>query len=264
MYVYLRVMFEPSRPSVILDSARGLFSTMRMFLGNSVIGLDPWFMNQKAVRMTSCRRLSCGAIGFTLWASFGWGAAGQVTVKEVAATQETVYSVDDASCHLSWTASHTKLNEHVIQQRSTCTLPLTQQLVLIDKLLTRVLEDKETASKFRSLYLGGLKAYPELRERLAVLAKRSPEWDPIKGRPKVGRLDVFLVKLANQKEFLADWQELFQRHGLRIAVSAVDEPDVSVAGSLSYFKRLQQEGIKANERVPSNCLTGFAIYRPPE
>jgi hypothetical protein len=182
----------------------------------------------------------------------------------MAATKETVYSIEDGSCRISWTAAHTKLNQHVVQQRSTCDLPLGRQLPLIEKLLVRVLEDKETASNFKSLYLGGLKAYPEMRERLAVLAKRSPEWDLAKGRPKSGGIDPFFVKLANQKEFLAGWQELFQRHGLRIDVSAVDEADVSEAGSLSYFKRLEQEGIKASDRVPSNCLTGFAISRTRE
>jgi len=190
--------------------------------------------------------------------------AGEVIVKELTATKETVYSIEDGACEISWTAEHTKLNQHVIQQRSTCELPLSAQLLLIEKLLVRALEDKETASNFKTLYLGGLRSYPEMRERLAVLAKRSPEWDLAKGRPKSGWIDAFFVKLANQQEFLAGWQELFQRHGLRIKVSAVEKAEVSDAGSLSYFKDLERAGIKASDRVPSNCLTGFTIYKTEE
>lgn len=203
------------------------------------------------------------AICLTLCLLFSSLAAGQVTVKEMAETKETVYSVEDGSCRISWTAAHTKLNQSVVQQRSTCDLPLSQQLPLIEKLLVRVLEDKETASNFKSLSLS-LKAYPEMREQLAILAKHSPEWDLGKGRPKSGGIGPFFVKLANQQEFLAGWQELFQRHGLRIEVPGVEKADVSAAGNLPYFKHLEQQGIKASDRVPSNCLTGFAVYRMTE
>jgi hypothetical protein len=191
-------------------------------------------------------------------------AAGQVTVKELTATQETTYSIEVDSCRTSWTAAHTKLNQSVIQQRSSCTLPLNRQLELVEKLLVRVLQDKTTASNFKTLFLGGLSAYPEMRERLATLAKRSSDWDLADGRPQAGRLDAALMRLANQQEFLAGWQELFQRHGLRIAVSGIEEAVVSRAGDLPYFARLEPEGIKPGDKLPSNCLVWFSVQRTME
>jgi hypothetical protein len=204
------------------------------------------------------------AICLTLCLSVSGLAAGEVTVKDLTATKETEYSVEDGSCRISWTAAHTKLNQSVIQQRTTCDLPLNQQLPLIERLLVRVLEDKETASNFKTLYLGGLKAYPEMRERLAILAKRSPEWDLARGRPKSGKIGPFVMRLANQQEFLAGWLDLFQRHGLGIEVSGVEKTDVSAAGKLSYFELLERQGIKATDRVPSNCLIDFSIYKAKE
>src|SRR5262249_46950408 len=119
-------------------------------------------------RVRRPRGFACGAIGLVLWLLFNGVAASQVTVKELTTTKETVYSVEDGVCQISWTASHTALNQHVVQHRSRCDLPLSRQLPLVDQLLARVLEDKETAANFKSLYLGGLKAYPEMRERLAI------------------------------------------------------------------------------------------------
>jgi len=118
---------------------------------------------------------------------------------------------------------------------------------------------EQPVSSFRTLFLGLLDTQPGLPLRLALLAKRSPQWDSHLGRPKQGPLDRLVVQLANESTLFEEWQQLFHRFGLRIRVSGVESVSVAEAGKLPFFGEWQKHGIQAADRVPYNGLVWFAV-----
>lgn len=182
-----------------------------------------------------------------------------VTIAPDPARQETVYRILSRGCDISWTVPHTKVNAGIVQQRSQCVLPLADQLDLAGKLLERILKDQP--ARFDTLFLGRLDLQPGMSERLARLAKESPQWDVRAGRAKSGPDDSLVVGLANDTALFADWQQLFHRFGLRIRVSGVENVAVSPAGSLPFFDDLQKHGVRAADRLPHDCLIWFGVTK---
>lgn len=189
-------------------------------------------------------------------------AAPDVAVESNDTRQETVYRIFDGSCQISWTIYHSQVNQGVIQHQASCDLPLRQQTPLIAKLLETLSAEQESARTFRTLYLGRLESFQGLPERLAILAKRSPQWDLRRGQPKVGPVHSLVVTLANQGGLFDEWREVFQRFNWRLEVSAVEKVSVSKAGKLPYFQRLKEKGIAAADRVPHDCQVWLAVTTP--
>jgi hypothetical protein len=185
--------------------------------------------------------------------------APSVAVESNDTRKETVYRISDGSCRINWTIYHSHVNQGVIQHRASCDLPLGQQTPLIAKLLEKLSAEEESAGAFRTLYLGRLESFQGLPERLAILAKESPQWDLRRGRPKAGPVHSFVVTLANQGGLFDEWREVFQRFNWRLEVSAVEKVSVSKAGTLPYFQRLKEKGIAAKDRVPYDCQVWLAV-----
>lgn len=173
--------------------------------------------------------------------------------------KETVYRISDGACHIDWIIYRSDVNKGVIQHRATCNLPLSQQAPLIAQLLEKLTSDEESVRTFRTLYLGRLESFQELPERLAILARQSPQWEPHRGRPKVGPLHSFVVTLANQGGLFDEWREVFRRFNLRFEISSVEKVSVAKAAKLPYFQRLHERGIAAADRVPHDCQVWLAV-----
>jgi hypothetical protein len=134
-------------------------------------------------------------------------------------------------------------------------------MALNSRILDRVIESEPT---FRTLFLGRIKPFPELSVRLAVAAKRSPEWDAGHGRPKSSRpLAPFMLGVFSSTEpaVFADWKRLFEEKHLTFAVSGVEEVSVGAAGKLPYFPQLVAQGVTAGDQVPFDCLVWFSAVR---
>jgi hypothetical protein len=110
------------------------------------------------------------------------------------------------------------------------------------------------------LYPDG-KPDPTLAVRLAVAAKRSPQWDAARGRPSGGDPNGFVRKLANDAMIYAELRE-FRKAGLDIRISVVEKVLVLPARQLPFFDRLAAEGVKPADRLPFDCITWFAISQP--
>jgi len=109
--------------------------------------------------------------------------------------------------------------EHILQLRSASTLPLKEQLSLIDKLLTRINKDRPLES-FKRLSLGRLvEAFGTDRtisDRLVAAARSFP---PI----QFNKLNNAVRDIANNKMIYAELKEVFAGHGLTIKVSMVEK-----------------------------------------
>jgi hypothetical protein len=95
--------------------------------------------------------------------------------------------------------------------------------------------------------------------RLALAAKRSVGWDPIKGRPRRGDINGFVRALVNDGPIYHELSSIFRQSGLRLQVVTVEKVLVSQAGQLAFFDELKAEGVRPGERVPFDCQTWFSV-----
>jgi hypothetical protein len=152
----------------------------------------------------------------------------------------------------------------MVVQRSNCTLPIARQLTLTGRILDKFTEDQNALSNLKLWSLGGLKGFPEVQERLAILAKRSPGWDAAKGKPKSGAAEAFLIDLAVREGLFRAWEDLFEKHGLRIRLIAADEVVVETAGQLAFFPKLRRAGVRSIDVLPVSFLTEFRVSKQGE
>jgi hypothetical protein len=195
-----------------------------------------------------------------------------VVVEHKAELQEIDYQIAAENCTITWTVYTSELNRGGIGHRSECSLSLREQAPLIAKLLRKVLETNE-AVQFHTLSWGRLYPYGNPNEnadttmviRLALAAKRSPQWDSRRGRPRNGEanglVDVngSVRTLANNAAIYKELQPVFAESGLELQLSSVEKVLIFRAGQMPFFKTLQISGVRASDLLPFDCLTWFSV-----
>ncbi len=197
------------------------------------------------------------------------GPQDAVQVERDSRLLETNFTVTAADCTISWRVFGSEVNRGVIQHRSDCALPLGEQAPLIARVLRRVMQPQGNVAQFRTLSWGRL--YPDgardatLAVRLALAAKRSPQWDAARGQPRSGDINGFVKKLANDAAIYEELLPVFRQAGLDIRLASVEKVLVLPAQSLPFFARLRPAGVQPRDKVPFDCQAWFAVEpaRPP-
>ncbi len=161
-----------------------------------------------------------------------------VRIQQRQAYRETVYEVRSGTCRIRWLFSHSEANKGIARHRADCQLPLNEQLELNARILREVLLHEHD---FHTLFLGGLRAYPELARRLANSSAKSPKWDVRSGRSRSGTADGYVMELANTSDLFAEWRALFARFHFSLKVTGVEKVSVGPG------------------RVPDDCLIWFSV-----
>lgn len=197
-------------------------------------------------------------------------AARAQTADEVRVEQDSVrrarqYTLPHGDCRLSWIVFDEAPNKGVIQNRSACTESLAEQLPRLDRLLAAVIQDPAAAPPLSFIW-GRL--YPdvacdrrEMSHRLALAAHRSPAWDHGRGRPRSGDPNTFVAEVARENMIYPELRDLFVARGLELRLVSVEKVLILPAGELNDFPQLQQAGVKAQERLPFDCLAYFSVAR---
>ncbi|MFB3828876.1 MAG: hypothetical protein ACE15B_19070 [Bryobacteraceae bacterium] len=165
------------------------------------------------------------------------------------------YAVTAGDCKISWTPEA----EGLIRHRSDCALPLGEQAPLMARLLRKSLE----AGGIRTLSWGRL--YPDgardatMALRLALAAKRSVEWDAVRGAPRGGDPNGWVRKLANETGLYEELRAVFRQFGLQIRLSTVEKVLVQPASLLPFFAKLREAGVRPADRLPFDCQAWFAV-----
>jgi hypothetical protein len=186
-----------------------------------------------------------------------------VVVERDTARRETTYKISSGSCRISWTVYESEVNRGVVRHRSDCGLTLGEQAPLIGKLLRKALEFRDDAASFRTLTWGRL--YPDdarevtLPLRLALAAKRSTDWDPVRGVPRGGDINGWIRKLANEALIYKELRPVFEASGLEIRLAAVEKVLVQRAKLLPFFPMLREAGVQPEDKVPFDCQTWFSV-----
>ena len=102
-----------------------------------------------------------------------------------------------------------------------------------------------------------------LAVRLALAAKRSPEWDAARGAPRGGDINGWVRKLANDALIYEELRPVFREVGLEIRCASVEKVLILPAGKLPFFDKLREAGAQAKDKLPFDCQTWFSVSRTP-
>jgi len=197
------------------------------------------------------------------------GRDNEIAVERDPELRQTSYTIGSGACRITWTVSASEANRGVIRHYPACELPLAEQLPLISKLLRKAMESEPEAARYRALSWGPL--YPDgprdstLAARLALAAKRSAQWDAVKGAPRTGNVNVLACRLANDASIYEELRRVFQQSGLEIRLVSVEKVMVAPAGRLPFFESLREGGARAQDRLPFDFIAWFSIEKvgPP-
>jgi len=191
-----------------------------------------------------------------------------VNVEYSASWNATIYRISSKDCTIEWIARDSEVG--VIKHLARCSAPLSQQLPLLIKICAEFFSKDKNAGEFRTLFLGRLTpdgSKPDSQEmslRLSLAAHKSPGWDIKRGRPKSEDMNGFVRDIANSEMIYPELKELFERFHKSIKFSCAEKVLVSEAGKLPFFDKLNQNGIKASDRLPFDCMTWFSISSLPQ
>jgi hypothetical protein len=126
----------------------------------------------------------------------------KVFVEHSASDNATIYSISSGDCKIEWIARNAEIG--VIKYWADCTLPLAEQLRLVEKICAEFFSKDKNAQAFRTLFWGGLEpdnenAPREMSLRLALAAHKSPAWDKKRGTARNGDINGFVKDLANSE-----------------------------------------------------------------
>lgn len=187
----------------------------------------------------------------------------EVVVKDDPEYRETDYTIVSGDCRITWTVYKTEANRGVIRHRSDCGLALAEQAPLIGKVLRKVMATDVEAAGFRTLSWGRL--CPDgardvtMPVRLVLAAKRSAEWDAVKGAPRGGDVNGWVRKLANEALIYEELRPVFSQSGLDLRLSSVEKVLVQPAERLAFFEKLREGGVRAHDRVPFDFQAWFSV-----
>jgi hypothetical protein len=216
------------------------------------------------MRRQSAVLLACGVMLASTGARSA-EAGGEVTVEHDPGLRETRYTIASGACRISWIVYATEVNSGVIHQHAACRLPLAEQVPLISKVLRKVIESDAEAARFRTLSWGRL--YPDGPKdstpatRLALAAKRSAQWDAARGVARTGDVNGFIRKLANDASIYEELRPMFRQSGIEIRLSSVEKVLVLPARRLEFFESLREAGVRAQDKLPFDCIAWFSITR---
>jgi hypothetical protein len=188
--------------------------------------------------------------------------AAAVVIEHSAQWNATIYKISSKDCTIEWIARNSEIG--VIKHSAECTLPLAEQIPLLEKICAEFFSKDKNAQAFRTLYWGRLEpdtpnGSRELSLRLALAAYKSPGWDTKKGKPKNGDINGFVKDLANKEMIYPELKKLFERFHKSIKFSCAEKVLVLKTDKLPFYEQLKQQGVKAADKLPFDCMTWFSV-----
>lgn len=186
----------------------------------------------------------------------------KVSVERSDLDNTTIYRISRGDCAIEWIIRDSE--EQVVKHSSRCAAPLAEQLPLMKKIASKFFSGDKNARAFRTLFWGTLESETkpvslEMPLRLALAAHRSPGWDARKGEPKNGDINGFVRDLANQGPIYPELKTLFEHFQKHITLAVVEKVRVAQAGELPFYVPLEALGVKADERLPFDCMAWFFV-----
>jgi hypothetical protein len=189
-------------------------------------------------------------------------AVSSVTIENSSQWNATIYKISSGDCTIEWIARNSEIG--VIKNSAECTLPLAEQIPLLEKICAEFFSKDKNAQAFRTLYWGRLEfdtqnGSRELSLRLALAAYKSPDWDAKRGKPKSGDINGFVKDLANKDMIYPELKKMFERFNRSIKFACAEKVLIQKADKLPFYEQLKKQGVKAGDKLPFDCMTWFSV-----
>lgn len=168
------------------------------------------------------------------------------------------YRIELEDCEIKWLLRTTQEEAGVVQDYSTCSLPVDQQLPHIKKIVHEIAEFSLTSPPIRFLAMNYLKQLPEMAMRLGVAVAQSPRWNSDTGQlrdnhtPKA--FNSFIQDIANEQLIYRELKQVFNDVGLDIEIMDATNTLIKPAGQLPYYEQLKVLGIQPQDQIPYDSL----------
>jgi hypothetical protein len=189
-------------------------------------------------------------------------AVPSVVVEHSSDWNATIYKISDRNCTIEWIARNAEIG--VIKHSAECALPLAEQMPLLEKICSEFFSKDKNAQAFRTLFWGRLEpdvpnGSREISLRLALAAYKSSGWDAKRGKAKNGDINGFVKDLANKEMIYPELKKMFERFNRNIKFSCAEKVLVQRADKLPFYEQLKQQGVKAGDKLPFDCMTWFSV-----
>jgi hypothetical protein len=168
----------------------------------------------------------------------------------------TFQIIGEKNCQPSFEVPLNKTEKWGLVYQSNCSLPPSQLLPLISKLLD-IVTKKVDLDMVGSVFWGSI-YNSEFSSRLAIAALRSPEWDRKKGQPKSLPLHSFIERLMIEERVFGDVIDIFAQHGVYLDVLSVEKVGILEVKETNLFEKLNMIGVDSNDKLPIDCLVWFS------
>lgn len=187
-----------------------------------------------------------------------------VNIQSIPELKEQHYFIKNGPCIFKLVLSTSSLNKSVLSNKSNCELPEKNQLSPMKALIHEVFRDKGRAEHLKTFFWGRLArskggTAKETSYRLALSAWRSPEWNPVLGKPIRGNINKFCVNLAQKNRIYPEIADMFSDVGKTALWESCEKVLVTEAENLSFFNRLKKQGVKPKDRLPFDCMVWFSL-----
>jgi hypothetical protein len=176
------------------------------------------------------------------------------------------YGISTRGCRVRMELySEHSINRGGISHNTSCPMPLTVHHALYEKLIRGMFGDlprRDLIDSVRWISWGRIgDGETEMSQRLAIAAKGSPHWDPVKGKTTAGEVNLFVRDLANERMIYPEIKDLFAAYGWDIKVTSVEKVLIARAGKLPSFGILKSHGIRRTDALPFDFQMWFSVSR---
>lgn len=160
----------------------------------------------------------------------------KVSIKHNKETYETLYSIEKNACQISFvTFNQESINSHILFIKRRCSLPFSDQLSIIDHLLSAFISKEKNLRRLKTLYWGKIDS-PDLQIKLIRGSNKQQVWKKIKTRKNLIKDNNFLKEFIKQTGVFDGLKNLFKKHGITIEEDSLENVMMGKIDKLSWLK----------------------------
>jgi len=171
---------------------------------------------------------------------------------------ETRASLDLDGCTAS--LSYRRQEPELLHLRNDCRQPLEQKIRVLQAQVSCLFGSGGIPPQFRTLYAGRLVVtFPEMAQRLAVAAWRSPRWEGPRARRDSGFANRAVTDLANEAHIFGELEKALTGGKTSLRIVSVEKVLIAVPRETPFEEFLLVHGVSARFVVPFDSQVWFAL-----
>jgi hypothetical protein len=181
--------------------------------------------------------------------------------------QEVVASLQITDCratlehHLRWNS---------LRYRNSCQQPLAEKAAVFSRLAAALAQKVGIPQDITSLGLGRLIYFPELAQRLALMARESPAWDSSRGGVRdrqeedFGAVNRLIEGLAVEGNLFKALEGALRDYGWTVSAVETEKVLVGKPDQTPFAEGLFNGGARADDKLPFDAIVWLRLRRLAE